>query len=212
MPEIKAVIFDMDGVLIDARDWHFEALNQALELFGFSIDYREHLAKFDGLPTRDKLELLSNDQQLPRSLHRVINRYKQVVTNQLIVSRCRPNFQHELLLRRLKSDGYFVGLASNSIRKTINAMLEAANLITYFDAIVSNEDVVHAKPNPEIYTHIIQLSGFTPAECLVVEDSNFGVQAATAASASVFRVSGVNDVTVDSVYAQLSRSFGDDTK
>lgn len=204
MAVTKAVIFDMDGVLIDARDWHYEALNQALELFGFSIDYREHLAKFDGLPTRDKLELLSADQQLPRSLHRVINRYKQVVTNQMIVSRCRPNFQHELLLRRLKSDGFFIGLASNSIRKTIDAMLESANLITYFDAIVSNEDVTHAKPNPEIYNHIIQLSGFTPSECLVVEDSNFGVQAAIAASARVFRVTGVDDVTVDSVYAQMN--------
>lgn len=209
MPDIKAVIFDMDGVLIDARDWHFEALNQALQLFGFYIDYREHIAKFDGLPTRDKLELLSNDQQLPRSLHRVINRYKQVVTNQLIVSRCRPNFQHELLLRRLKSDGFFIGLASNSIRKTVDAMLESANLITYFDAIVSNEDVTYAKPNPEIYNHIIQLSGFAPSECLVVEDSNFGVQSAIAASARVFRVTGVADVTEDSVYAQINGSRED---
>jgi beta-phosphoglucomutase len=52
---IKAVVFDMDGVLIEAKDWHYEALNRALKLFGYEISRYEHLTTFDGLPTRRKL-------------------------------------------------------------------------------------------------------------------------------------------------------------
>ena len=63
--EIRAVVFDMDGVLIDAREWHYEALNEALELFGFTIDRESHLTRFDGLPTRDKLKALSQEKGLP---------------------------------------------------------------------------------------------------------------------------------------------------
>ena len=66
---IKAVIFDMDGVLIDAREWHYEALNRALRLFGMEISRTDHLTTFDGLPTRRKLEMLSSTNGLPVELH-----------------------------------------------------------------------------------------------------------------------------------------------
>ena len=62
MKKIKAIIFDMDGVLIEAKDWHYEALNQALKLFGFTISRYDHLVTFDGLPTRKKLEMLSMEK------------------------------------------------------------------------------------------------------------------------------------------------------
>lgn len=52
----------MDGVLIDAKDWHYEALNKILQLFGMPISHQDHLTKFDGLPTKDKLEMLSNEK------------------------------------------------------------------------------------------------------------------------------------------------------
>ena len=58
MSRIKAILFDMDGVLIDAKEWHYEALNQALKLFGCEISRFDHVHTFDGLPTKDKLELL----------------------------------------------------------------------------------------------------------------------------------------------------------
>ncbi|WP_185022353.1 HAD hydrolase-like protein, partial [Pseudomonas fluorescens] len=56
---IKAVIFDMDGVLIEAKDWHYDALNKALNLFGYNISRHDHLTSYDGLPTAHKLEMLS---------------------------------------------------------------------------------------------------------------------------------------------------------
>ena len=91
---IRAVLFDMDGVLIDAKDWHYEALNRALELFGTTIDRDSHLATFDGLPTRDKLKILSKTRGLPLGLHDFLNRLKQNQTVQITYERCRPVFHH----------------------------------------------------------------------------------------------------------------------
>ena len=76
MPEnrtIKAVLFDMDGVLIDARDWHYHALNEALHPFGFEISYEDHLSRFNGLSTGAKLNILTAEYGFPLSLHTLVN-------------------------------------------------------------------------------------------------------------------------------------------
>ena len=77
---IKAVIFDMDGVLIDAKEWHYESLNSALSLFGYEISRHDHLVTYDGLPTKKKLEMLSLENGLPTSLHAFVNQLKQQKT------------------------------------------------------------------------------------------------------------------------------------
>ncbi len=106
MTRIRSIIFDMDGVLIDAREWHYEALNRALGLFGMEISRYDHLTTFDGLPTRKKLQLLSLERGLSPRLHEFINEMKQRYTMELAAARCRPTFCHEFALSRLKRDGY----------------------------------------------------------------------------------------------------------
>ena len=81
---IKAVIFDMDGVLIEAKEWHYEALNRALQLFGYEISRLDHLTTYDGLPTKKKLEMLSIENDLPRNLHSFINEMKQLYTVEMV--------------------------------------------------------------------------------------------------------------------------------
>src|SRR3979490_1673752 len=100
MTSIRAVIFDMDGVLIDAKDWHYEALNRALGHFGYTISRYDHLVTFDGLPTRRKLEMLTRDQGLRAKLHGFLNDLKQAYTLELVHSRCKPVFHHEFALAR----------------------------------------------------------------------------------------------------------------
>jgi beta-phosphoglucomutase len=95
MPKIKAVLFDMDGVLIDAKDWHYEALNQALSLFGMEISRYDHLVTYDGLPTKKKLEMLTLERGLPRALHNFINDMKQEFTFQLGYAKCKLTFNHQ---------------------------------------------------------------------------------------------------------------------
>jgi beta-phosphoglucomutase len=127
--KIKAVIFDMDGVLIDAKEWHFETLNKALKLFGAEISRYDHLVTFDGLPTKKKLEMLSLEGGFPRGLHGFINELKQQYTMEVVYTKCKPVFQQQYALSRLKSDGYKLAVCSNSIRKSVEIMMEKSSLI-----------------------------------------------------------------------------------
>lgn len=195
--KIKGVIFDMDGVLIDAKDWHYEALNRALAHFGFTISRYDHLVTFDGLPTRTKLEMLTRERGLPLALHNFLNELKQVYTMELVHARCRPRFQHEYALSHLKAEGYKLAVASNSVRNSVVTMMRYSDLEKYLDALVSNEDVKLGKPHPAIYLETMSRLGLSPAECLVVEDNDKGITAAREAGAHLLVVKEVTDVTHD---------------
>lgn len=200
---IEAVIFDMDGVLIDAKEWHYEALNRALALFGYTIDHEAHIARFDGLPTKTKLEMLSGEVALPRSLHRFINRMKQHYTNELIAERLCPTPEHVYATWRLRMEGLRLAVASNSIRATVEFMIRKAELTKYFEYLLSNEDVVNPKPSPQIYERAMELLGVTPETTLIVEDSPFGLQAAYASGAHVLKVDSVKDVNYDNIRGRI---------
>jgi beta-phosphoglucomutase-like phosphatase (HAD superfamily) len=202
---IQAVVFDMDGVLIEARDWHYEALNRALGHFGRHISRVDHLSTFNGLPTRDKLDILTRTQGLPRELHGFLNRLKQRYTRELIVTSCQPTYTHRYCLSRLTADGYRLGCASNSIRQTIEEILRLAALDAYLPLIVSNEDVTRAKPAPEIYLTAAARLGLAPSQVLVVEDSEHGITAARAAGCHVLEVADPDDVTYERVVAAIAR-------
>ena len=198
----KAVVFDMDGVLIDARDWHFQALNEALGFFGFQIDENLHDSQFDGLPTRIKLEMLSADFGLPRALHPIIQEVKQDRTLRIAAEKCFPSTPHLLLLGRLKHEGMKIGVATNSIRKTADYMLEYAGISKYLDALVTNEDVSHPKPDPEIYKKVCSLRQVEPKETLVFEDNENGVQAALMAGCQVITVKSPAEVDLGKYFSQ----------
>ena len=192
---IKAVIFDMDGVLIDAREWHFLALNRALGLFGYTIPLEEHLKTYDGLPTSKKLEILQIQHGLPTAIHSLVNKLKQSYTVDMVTLNCRPTFNHEYALSRLKSEGIKIAVASNSIHETVRLMMEKANLTSYLEFFLSNEDVKTPKPSPEIYTLAIEKLGINANEALVGEDNEHGIQAARDAGAHVLVVDSPKEVT-----------------
>lgn len=200
---IKAVLFDMDGVLIDAKDWHYEALNKALGLFGIEISRYDHLHTFDGLPTKVKLQMLSERYYLPEELHPFINELKQGFTKDMVYEKCHPMFHHEYALSKLHAEGYKIAVCSNSIRQTIELMMEQANLMEYIDLIVSNEDVHKAKPDPEMYCTAIKKFGLNPEECVVVEDNPNGIQAGKSSGASVLEVATVYDVNYENITRKI---------
>jgi beta-phosphoglucomutase len=202
---IKAVLFDMDGVLIDAKEWHYETLNDALALLGLNISRTEHLAVYDGLPTRKKLEMLSKTRGLPPRLHDFVNALKQKMTYEVIVEKCRPVFHHEYALSRLKREGRQIVVCSNSIRSTVEAMMRAADLLKYLDFFLSNQDVTKAKPDPEIYVTAINRLGLRPEECLILEDNDHGIQAARSSGANVLVVGTTNDVTYERIMNEIIR-------
>ena len=205
---IQAVVFDMDGVLIDAREWHYEALNRALGHFGMTISRFDHLVTYDGLPTRAKLEMLSRERDLPRRLHGFLNELKQNYTMELVWQHCRPVFQHEYALSRLRGEGYHLAVASNSVRQSIVEMMSKSALLPHLDFVLSNEDVTHGKPDPEIYVKAIEQLGLVPHEVLVVEDNEKGIKAATLAGAHVLPVQEPADVTFEAIVAEIAHIEG----
>ena len=200
---IKGIIFDMDGVLIEAKDWHFEALNKALRLFGYEISRYDHLTTFDGLPTSKKLDMLSVQDGLPRGLHSFINEMKQIYTLELVNSLCKPMFVHEYALSRLKAAEYKLAVASNSIRSTVEIMMERAKLTSYMDEMLSATDVSKPKPDPEIYLAAIARLNLEPHECLIVEDNENGIRAAKGSGAHVLAVKEVHDVNLTNIVKRI---------
>ena len=155
MQNIKAILFDMDGVLIDAKEWHYESLNKALNLFGTEISRYDHLVTFDGLPTKKKLEMLSIEAGFPKGLHHFVNELKQVYTMEIVYAKCKPTFHHQYALSKLKDDGYSIAVCSNSVKNSIDIMMQKSNLMQYLDFFLSNQDVKQGKPHPEIYSKAI---------------------------------------------------------
>ena len=204
MKIIKAILFDMDGVLIEAKDWHYEALNKALGLFGFEIERYDHLVTYDGLPTRKKLEYFSIENGLSRNLHDFINNMKQIYTTDLVNLKCKPIFNHRYALSRLKNEGYKIVVCSNSIKKTIEIMMDKAALTEYLDFYLSNEDVVNPKPNPEIYIKAINKLKMKPTECVILEDNKKGIEAALASGAYLLEINDVKDVNYDNIINKIN--------
>jgi beta-phosphoglucomutase len=201
---IKAILFDMDGVLIDAKDWHYDALNRALEHFGYTISRESHLSTFDGLPTRQKLLMLSNANDLPRGLHDFLNTLKQSYTLEISYQRCKPVFNHQYALSKLKADGYKLAVCSNSVRQSIEAMMKLSALNPYLDLIVSNQDVVKGKPDPEMYLTAMQTLNVNPKECLILEDNEHGIQAAIASGGHLLKIGIPDDVSYHAIKTKIN--------
>ena len=170
MDSIKAILFDMDGVLVDAREWHYDALNLALSPFDAEITAKDHSLKFDGLSTKTKLKLLSEDSIIPRSMIPVIEKIKQDRTLRLAAERSFPNVKHQVLLTRLQKKGIRMSVVTNSIRASAEYMLNESKILKFFEFIITNEDVSEPKPNPEGYLLAVEKLKLLPRDILVVED------------------------------------------
>jgi len=193
----KAILFDMDGVLVDAREWHFLALNEALSPFGYAISEGDHLKRFDGLSTRAKLKILSEEYGFPVSLHNTVDVIKQERTLRIASQLCFPNVQHQILLSRLVQKNLPIGVVTNSIRKSAEALLQYAQLIDFLDILVTNQDVTRQKPDPECYLLACEKLGISPSETIVIEDGEYGIMAAKAAGCHVIPVSSPSEVSLE---------------
>jgi beta-phosphoglucomutase len=201
--KIKAVLFDMDGVLIEAKDWHYEALNRALNLFGMEISRYDHLITYDGLPTSMKLKMLSKERGLPEDLHGFINEIKQKYTLEITYTKCKPTFCHQYAISRLKAAGYRMVVCSNSVKKSIEMMLQRADIFQYFEFFLSNQDVQSPKPNPEIYLTAMKRLGLLPEQCLVIEDNPNGIKAAVDSGAHLLSVTDVAEVNFSNIMRKI---------
>lgn len=199
---IKLIIFDLDGVLVEAKEIHYEALNKALGKYAISWD--EHLSTYDGLKTNQKLDMLHEYKGLPKEYFKQIWEDKQKYTLQALKN-LKPNTQLQTCMDMLIRDGYRLAVCSNSIRKTILTVLSKFDIIDRFDLIISNEDITNSKPHPEMYWKAMSKMGVLPEETLIVEDSPYGLLAASRSKAYVMRVGNPKEVTYNYIYKYLNK-------
>jgi len=204
---IKLIIFDLDGVLIDAREIHYEALNRAISLVGkdFIINKEEHLSTYDGLPTKKKLELLSKNKNLPTDKHALIWNNKQKFTIEVINETVKEDERIKSILKELKKSGYKIYVASNSIKETIKTILLRKGFMEYIDNYYSNEDVKNPKPKAEIYLRCMIDAGVDPDECLIVEDSIVGRKAALKSGGNLHPVLNTNDINLEKIIDNINK-------
>ena len=196
----KLIIFDLDGVLIESRELHYESLNQALANLDpkYVISREEHLSLYDGLNTTKKLEMLSERKGLAKMHFNEIWQDKQTATFELI-----KQFPVDEKLRRMfstiKQHGIKIAVASNSIRETVKLALLSIGVIEYVDYYVSNEDVKRTKPFPEMYWQCMTALNVLPKNTVIIEDSHIGRQGALDSGAHLIPVKNSFDLTFDKI-------------
>ena len=201
---IKAIIFDLDGVLVDTKKIHFEALNLALKKFKYNeISFEDHVKIFDGLPTNEKLKILNKKNNLPKKNFSKINRFKQKITSEILKKRIRKNLNLINIFKKLHKN-YKIAVATNAVNSTLKICLKKLGILKYVNFKLSNEDINFPKPNPEIYLRIFLKFGIYPSEALIVEDSHYGREAAISSGAKLLPIKKVEELTLKKIELNLT--------
>lgn len=200
----KLIVFDLDGVLVDSKVIHFNALNLALNDLDskYVISKSEQALTYEGLTTRSKLEILSKEKGLPESEYENVWKAKQSYSA-LMFLRIDRDLDLVLAISTIKKAGIKVAVASNSIRETLNNCLDSLGILSMIDYTLSNEDVNHPKPSPEIYQKCMQHFGANPQDTVIFEDSLVGQEAATNSGARLVKIENRNDLTFDRIFDSI---------
>jgi HAD superfamily hydrolase (TIGR01509 family) len=204
---IKLIIFDLDGVLVNARELHYNALNRALDSIDkkYVIEREEHLSTYDGLSTKKKLNLLTKNKDLPKELHNKVWELKQQMTLK-IIDGFSVDDRIRGILRSFKSEGYIISCATNSIRETAKLQLIRKGFFEYIDFMYSNQDVKNPKPNSEMYLRCMIKAEVNPNETLIVEDSDVGRKGALSSGAILCPVKDADDVSYDKIKDTINQA------
>ena len=201
---IKVIIFDLDGVLVDTKIIHFKALNLALKKYKcqeISID--EHIKVYDGLPTNEKLKILNKKYNLPKNLFNKINKFKQKITSLILKKEIKKNKNILEIFKNLHKN-YKIAVATNAVNSTLKICLNKLGITKYVDFKLSNEDINHAKPNPEIYLRMFIHFGIYPSEALIVEDSHYGREAAISSGAKLLPIKRLDELSLKKIKLNLT--------
>jgi beta-phosphoglucomutase len=203
---IKAILFDLDGVLVDACEWHYITLNKALqEVVGFEISREDHESTYNGLSTKVKLKMLGIEDS---KISQKIWQRKQDLTWETIDRLAKKDNKKRTTHWILKEKGYKLAVVTNAIKKSAKLMLEKTKQIKYMEFIIGNEDVENNKPHPDCYLLAMKNLEVEPNETLIVEDSEKGKKAAYASGAFVLEVKNSTEVTAVNILNRIEEIEG----
>ena len=176
---LRAVIFDMDGVLVDSEPFGFEAMRRVMARYRLPYGEEEN-AEFLGRTTLDSCRILRTRHRLPESEETLADWYVEAMLEQ-IARGSIPMAGVPEVLHGVRGAGYRMALASSAEVRVIDAHLAALAIRPLFEAVVSGTQVARGKPAPDVFLATAERLGVPAATCLVVEDSRNGLLAAKAA-------------------------------
>lgn len=197
---MNAIIFDMDGVIIDSEPLHFELERELLEELGGKITPKE-LQAFVGTTDYYMWSTFKNKFNIENSIEEMIAMKKERFLQNIHKIDLVDNFEEFMLA--VYSESYLLGLASSNNRKAVDSIIEKFNLDKYLEFIISGEEVSKGKPDPEIFLTAANKMNVKPCECLVIEDATNGIKAAKAAGMKCIGLKNPNSGGQDLSQADL---------
>lgn len=199
---IQNIIFDLDGVLFDGCDFHasifLDVVQKVAPHLGLTREY--HDMHLNALSTRKKAEVLN----LSKEVAELIYTLKQEATCTALLDYVKRDQKVIDICKALRSN-YRLFCVSNSIRVTIETCLTGMGVIEFFSGIISNQDTTEPKPSPEPYLTLFKTYNLDPKECLILEDSPFGIESATKSGGHVLPVRNCDDVTLENIHLWLEQ-------
>jgi len=191
MPQnnIKAICFDLDGVLADMPRGHYIALNKGLDIFGLNIEPDAHIQIYNGLPTVEKLKKMG----LPNALRDIIAYRKKDYTKEEVLKNCKPTHDKIMMLNQLQGK-YKLACCSNATKESVVEMLDRLEVLHYFDLVLGNDEGVSPKPSPDIYLKAFEILDVLPEEVYILEDAPHGIESAKASGANVIEIKDIKEV------------------
>lgn len=201
----KLIIFDLDGVLLDSKQLHFNAFNIALKKSGCeAVSQQYHDQYLCGYPTTKKLEILGISNPMTIQSIRAI---KQSETLEQL-SKIEPDEELITLCQKLVNKKILLACASNSLIQTIKITLSKLGIIDYFSAYIGNDNVSKSKPSPEMYWACMVKLGIYSPDTLIIEDSPIGMEAIRQSGADGLNVKNRQDLTINKIFDYPTVVYG----
>ena len=203
---IDTIIFDLDGVLINSKNIHFEALNRALSenKIKYQITYADHIKTYDGLPTFKKLEILNKKKLIPKKTNKQIILKKNKITKKLFEKNIKFDENIYLLFKQL-SKKFKIAIATNAIQETLEIAIKKLKISKFINFSISTKNVLNPKPHPEIYLKCMINLNSHPKSTLILEDSHNGRIAAKDAGAKLMPIKNLEDVKYKNIINYISK-------
>lgn len=197
MNNIKAVIFDMDGVIIDSEPLYYQIQNELFNKLGFTVSRSEY-DKFIGAGMQLMWKNLCSKHNLLFSVEQLINMNNTIIYNTFKKSNSLKATEGFIsFLTSIKKHGVKTAVASSTSKRIIKIILSKLAILQEFDVVISSEEVLQGKPEPDIFMETASRLIIDPVNCIVIEDSTNGVNAAKKAGMKCIGFSNINSGNQD---------------
>ena len=190
MATYKALLFDLDGTLVDSEHFHFNTWNELLAESNIQLDFPDFLKNYAGIPLPGNAKRLKELYEIDSPLDLLISRKEELTVERLKTSQIELMPYVKDTLDFFLSTGVKMALVTASKRPDVDEMFLKNGLAQYFSFLVTRSDVVNSKPDPESYNLAVSKFGFKKSDCLVFEDTLNGLRAAKGADLTCFAIQG----------------------